>query len=475
MDTQKAKVNVKQLVGEKDVYKIRDFVEQTPINEILLELYELSELEVVLFFRFLKTEAAGELFSHLPEEMQQSIVRNLTKKEIVDIVHELYTDEIADLLEALPPDLAKTILMSVDKPTRIKVNSLLQFSEDEVGSIMSVDLIMLKATWTNQEALQFIKIKRESAEIGQYYYVVDQKNKLIGATTLEEIVFAAKDNLIAAKTEKVVPIYTKQLKEEAARIFTSEAYSALPVITQDGTLIGMLTADDVIDILNEEASEDIYKASGISTHQPQVSYVKASILSLVKSRIFWLVILMIGSTLSQVIIQYLSINFEDKMHAINLSSALMIALIPVTSATSGNAGSQSTSTLTRAVSLGEINQDKMASVFFKEVTVGLILGVILAAVNYLRLCIYYMLTGDIFQMNETKFILLISLVSSISLFLSITFSKMLGTSILIIGLKAKKDPAVMAAPLLTTLIDGLSTLIFFGLAYAVIMPIFFPG
>ena len=167
MDTQKAKVNVKQLVGEKDVYKIRDFVEQTPINEILLELYELSELEVVLFFRFLKTEAAGELFSHLPEEMQQSIVRNLTKKEIVDIVHELYTDEIADLLEALPPDLAKTILMSVDKPTRIKVNSLLQFSEDEVGSIMSVDLIMLKATWTNQEALQFIKIKRESAEIGQ--------------------------------------------------------------------------------------------------------------------------------------------------------------------------------------------------------------------------------------------------------------------------------------------------------------------
>ena len=476
MENQKAKINLKQWILEKNVRMIRAYAEETSVNDILLELHQLDELEVVLFFRFLKTDEAGYLFSSLPEEMQQSIVQNLTKKEITDIIDELYTDEIADLLEALPPDLAKTILLSVDKATRIKVNSILQFSEDEVGSIMSVDLIMLKDHLTNQEALQFIKTKREEAEIGQYYYVVDQKNKLLGATTLEEIVFAPKDALISEQMEKVIPIYTKQLKEEAAHIFAAENYSTLPVITQDGTLIGMLTSDDVIDIITEEASEDIYKASGISTNQPHVSYIKASIFSLVKSRVFWLIILMIGSTLSQVIIQFLSVDFDDKLVSIGVSSSLMIALIPVTSATSGNAGSQSTSTLTRAVSLNEINQDKMSTIFFKEMSVGLLLGTILAIVNYLRLCIYYMATRDLFGSEQTRnFILLISLVSSISLFLSITFSKMLGTSILIIGLKAKKDPAVMAAPLLTTLIDGLATLIFFALAYAVIMPVFFSG
>lgn len=473
MENPKAKLDIKELVLQKDVRQVREFVQQAPINEILYELYQLDELEIVLFFRFLKTDAAGDLFSHLPEEMQQSIVRNLTKKEISDIIDELYTDEIADLLEALPPDLAKTILLSVDKTTRIKVNALLQFSEDEVGSIMSVDLIVLKNHLTNQEALDLIRAKREEAEIGQYYYVVDQKNHLLGATTLEDIVFAPKEDLIIDRIEQVIPVYTKQLKEDAARIFVSEGQSTLPVLTEDGVLIGMLTSADVIDVINEEVSEDIYKASGITTGAHQVSYLKATVFSLVKSRVFWLIILMIGSTLSQIIIQFFSVDFEDKIISMGISSALMIALIPVTSATSGNAGSQSTSTLTRAVSLGEINQGKMSPIFFKEMAVGLVLGLILAVVNYARLSIYYMTTGDIFKTNQTTFILLISLVSSISLFLSIAFSKMLGTSILIIGLKAKKDPAVMAAPLLTTLIDGLSTLIFFALAYAVIMPIFF--
>lgn len=469
MDNQKEHINLKQTIHEKDVHKVRDYVDKTPFNEILIDITELSELEMVLFFRFLKTEAASELFSRLPEELQQSIVQNLTKKEITEIVNELYTDEIADLLEALPPDLAKTILLSVDKTTRIKVNNLLQFGEDEVGSIMSVDIIMLKHDLTNKDALQIIKSKREEYEVGQFYYVVDSKNKLLGSTTLEDIVFSPKDHLISEKIEVVTPIYTKQLKSDAARIFASEDHSSLPVISNDGTLMGMITADDVIDIVNEEASDDIYKASGISTNQPFISYSKATVLSLVRSRIFWLIILMIGSTLSQVIIQYLSEPIENKLTAsIGLSTAVMISLVPVTSATSGNAGSQSTSTLTRAVSLGEINERKMRNVFLKEMCVGLVLGLILAFINYARLCVYYSITGELIK--NTKIILILSLVSSLSLFFSILLAKILGTIILIIGVKTKKDTAVMAAPLLTTLIDGLSTLIFFGFVYACIIP-----
>lgn len=469
MEQQEFEIDIKKLIIQKDVHAIRKYVDNTPFNEIIDALDDLDELDVVLFFRFLKTEPASELFSHLSEETQQSIVQNLTKKEVADIINELYTDEIADLLEALPPDMAKTILLTVDKTTRIKVNSILQFTDEEVGSIMSVDLIMLNENLTNKDALQLIKQKREEAEIGQYYYVVDNKNKLLGSTTLEDIVFSPKDHLISQKLEKVTPIYTKQLKEEAARIFALEDHSTLPVINENGILMGMLTSDDVIDIINEEANEELYKASGISTNQPSTSYLKTSVFLLVKSRVFWLVILMIGSTLSQVIIQYLSTGFDKVVDSAGVSTALMIALIPVTSATSGNAGSQSTSTLTRAVSLGEIKEGKMIQVLFKETMVGFLLGIILAIVNFARLSVYYGISQDI--VNHTKFILLISLVSSISLFISITLSKFLGTGILIIGLKAKKDPAVMAAPLLTTLIDGLATVVFFAFAYAILVPL----
>lgn len=465
------KFDIKYAILTKDVYSIRKFVDESSLNDILFELEQLNDLEVVLFFRFLKTEVAGELFSHLPEELQQIIVKNLTKKEITEIVNELYTDEVADLLEALPSDMAKTILLTVDKETRIKVNELLQFNDNEVGSVMSVDMILLPENLTNREALILIKKRREEAEIGKYFYIVDLKNRLLGATTLEDLIFNPKDSLIKENMIKATSIQTKQTKEQAAIIFANEDRSILPVVNEEGVVLGILTADDVIDIIHEEATEDLYKASGISLNQPTTSYLKTTIWSLVKSRVFWLVILMIGSTLSQVIIQFFSKSFEEAISTqIGLSSAVMIALIPVTSATSGNAGSQSTSTLTRALALGELRDDKMSRIIWKEFLVGLILGSILAVVNYIRLTLYYTITQDLIYEKTRVFVLLISLVSSISLLFSITLSKLLGTTILILGVKFKKDPTVMATPLLTTMIDGLATLIFFSFSFILLIP-----
>ncbi|MBR3832529.1 MAG: magnesium transporter [Mycoplasmataceae bacterium] len=478
MEDKSKKINIKNKIIEKDLYSIREYVDNTSFDEIVNELTELTELEVSLFFRFLKTETASELFSHLTEDQQQTIIQNLTKKEIADFINELYSDEIADVLEALPPDMAKTILLTVDKETRVKVNQILQFKDEEVGSVMSVDIISLKNNLTNKEALSLIKQKRKESEIGQFYYIVDTKNRLQGFTTLEEIVFNPKEELIIKKMKQVATIKTKQSKTEAANIFASEDYSTLPVIDENGILMGMLTSDDVIDIIQEEASEDIYKAAGIvvDDNQPTVSYLKTSILSIVKSRFFWLLILMISSTLSQLIIQFFNNLFEDSLNQVSeLSSvaisSVLIALIPVTSATSGNAGSQSTSTLTRAASLGELKEVKMKEVIGKETLVGLILGSILAVANFVRLIIYYLIYNGML-IQHYKFLLLISLVSSISLLVSITFSKCLGSSILTLALKRKKDPAVMSAPLLTTIIDALSTLIFFGLSYAILIPAF---
>ena len=184
--------------------------------------------------------------------------------------------------------MAKTILLTVDKETRVKVNQILQFKDEEVGSVMSVDIISLKSNLTNKEALSLIKQKRKESEIGQFYYIVDNKNRLQGFTTLEEIVFNPKEELIIKKMKQVATIKTKQLKTEAANIFASEDYSTLPVIDDNGVLMGMLTSDDVIDIIQEEASEDIYKAAGIvvDENQPAISYLKTSIMSIVKSRFF---------------------------------------------------------------------------------------------------------------------------------------------------------------------------------------------
>lgn len=477
MEQQEKKYDIKKMIVEKDLHSIREYADNTSLDDIANELHELNDLEVALFFRFLKTEKSSELFSHLTEEQQQTIIRNLTKNEIADFINELYSDEIADVLEALPPDMAKTILLTVDKDTRVKVNQILQYEDDQVGSVMSVDIIALKTTLTNKEALALIKQRREESEIGQYFYIVDSKNKLQGFTTLEDLVFNPKDEQITEKMKQGVSLKTKQLKAEAAQIFASEGYSALPVTDDNGVLIGMLTSDDVIDILQEEASEDIYKAAGISTtDQGTVSYIKTSIMSLVKSRIFWLLILMIGSTLSQIIIQLFNERFENELKSIPelvgiAITSVLIALIPVTSATSGNAGSQTTSTLTRAASLGELKDVKTNKIIIKETMVGLVLGSILAIANFARLVIYYMAyNGMLF--DHYKFLLLISAISSISLLLSITLSKLLGSSILALIIKTNKDPAVMSGPLITTIIDALSTLIFFALSYAILIPVF---
>ena len=477
MENSIKKFDIKKLLVEKDLASIRKYVEQTPFNEIVLELEELNDLEVALFFRCLKTETSSELFSYLNEEQQQSIIQNLTKQEIADFINELYTDEIADVLEALPPDMAKTILLTVDKNTRFKVNQILQFDDEEVGSVMSVDIIALKSNMTNKEALELIKKKREESEIGQFYYVVDLKNKLQGCTTLEDIVFSPKEDLVSKKMTQVKSVKTKQLKAEAANIFSSEDYATLPVVDDNDILMGMLTSNDVIDIIKDEASEDIYKAAGINyENQPTSSYLKTSVLSIVKSRIFWLIILMIGSTLSQLIIQVFNEKFEESLKNVGeltgiAISSVLIALIPVTSATSGNAGSQSTSTLTRASALGELKDAKMNKIILKEFSVGAVLGSILSLVNFVRLVIYY-LAYDALLIHHYKFILIISLISSISLLISITLSKTFGAAILAITIKTKKDPAVMSAPLITTIIDALSTLIFFLLSYMILIPVY---
>lgn len=466
--------DIRELIQSKNIDAIRAFSEQVTMSEIVEILNQLSEIEGILFFRFLKTEKASEVFSHLDEEMQENIIKNLTQKETYSIINELYTDEIADLIEELPPHLSKAILKNVNKETRSKVNEILKYSETQVGSIMSVDIILLKSSYTNKEALQKIKSKREESEISHIFFVVDNENKLLGSVTLEDIVFGQRDKKFIDNLRQIESVYTFQDKKEASQIFISEFSPILPVVDENNIVLGMLTHDDVIDIINEEVTEDIYKGSGISSKE-LIPYPKAKISTIVRSRVFWLLMLMIGATLSQIIIDsFYSIteNFINAAIEATVSTSILVggilAIIPVISSSAGNAGSQASSTITRSMALNELKNTKPCKVIFKEFKIGVILGSVLMLANFLRLMIYYLVTGDILG-KDSSFYLVIAAASSFALFIVIMLSKISGAVVPILGAKLKKDPAVMAAPVLTTLIDALSTLIFFSVTLLMLL------
>ena len=464
-------LKIEELIQSKDIDAIRLFSEQATMSEIVDTLENLSEIEGILFFRFLKTEKASEVFSYLDEEMQENIIKNLTQKETSSIINELYTDEIADLIEELPPYLSNAILLTVDKKTRTKVSEILKYSENQVGSIMSVDIILLRKKFTNRIALQKIKEKREESEISQIFFVVDGENKLLGSVTLEDIVFSPKDKLIIENVKPIESVFTFQDKEEASQVFISELSPILPVVDENSVVLGMLTHDDVIDIINEEATEDIYKGSGISSKEV-VPYPKARIMAIVKSRVFWLLMLMIGATLSQIIIDSFSIITEnfitDASIEALISTSVILAIVPVISSSAGNAGSQASSTITRSIALNELKNIKSSKIILKEFRVGLILGSILMIANFVRLIIYYLITGQLLDEGYDIYFV-IAAASSLALFIVIVVSKIAGAVVPILGVKFKKDPAVMASPVLTTLIDALSTLIFFSVTLLMLL------
>ena len=465
---------IKELINAKDIDSIRTFSEQSTMSEIAEILNQLDDDQSILFFRFLKTEKASELFSHLDEDMQENIIKNLTQKETSSIINELYTDEIVDLIEELPTYLSETIMKNVKKETRNKVHELLKYTENQVGSIMSVDIILLNKKYTNKIALQKIKEKREESEISQIFFVVDNENKLLGSITLEDIVFATKDKIILENIKPIESVNNFQDKEEAAQIFISELFPILPVVNDNNIVLGMLTHDDVIDIINDEATEDIYKGSGISSKE-LTHYPKAKIMSIVKSRVFWLLMLMIGATLSQMIIDsfyQITEQFLNSAISVTITSTVLmggiLAIIPVISSSAGNAGSQASSTITRSIALNELKNIKPSKVILKEFKVGVILGIILMISNFIRLMIYYLITGDLLG-EDFRIYLVISAAASIALFIVIMLSKIAGSVVPILGVKLKKDPAVMASPVLTTLIDALSTLIFFGVTLLMLL------
>ncbi|WP_322960543.1 magnesium transporter [Mycoplasmopsis cynos] len=463
-----------ELIKNRSVKALRELEEDVTYHDFAqaFESQRLSDEDRLYILRILRTVEAAEVFSYLEDDTKKRLVGLFSDELGQKVLQELETAELVDILEELPVNLMRKILSQTTKEKREIINQILHYNDDEVGSFMQVDISILKSNWNTQKALSKIRTDyNNNLTMVHNFYIVDTENKLIGDVTLEELIFNDEVKNLSEIANPVATVHPNDDKEMAAKVFSDNDRSSLPVVSLDNRLIGIITSDDIIDIIHEEATEDIYKMARISASATEESYLKTSIKSIVKSRVLWLIILMLSATISQYIIQKFTNISENSIEqfGITISTAVIVSLIPIISGSAGNAGSQSTTTVTRSAALGEFSKNDYKKVILKEILVATIIGAIMFIINVVRLYIYYAIpvfSNDAFKDPNNKdwySLSFIILASSVSLWFVVIFAKFLGTIIPLVAIKFKKDPAVMSAPILTTLSDALSTLIFFGL------------
>ncbi len=474
-------MTLKTALKTKKVPEIRKIVKETPIADLADMVEELLAEERKLFFRVLDVEQSGKLFSNLELEFQEKIIKEFSDAQQKEILKTIYADDIADMIEEMPSNIAKQILKNTPKDRRADVNKLLRYEDHQTGSIMSTDMVEIKQSLTPTQAIKIIQSEHGHAEDMLTYFVINQKGKLVGEIDLHQLVFAPKEKKVKDIMGPVASVSTTMDKEGAALEFAKHDAVAMPVVSSQGYLMGMITSDDVIDTIQEEATEDIHRMAGIEGVES--SYLKTSIFKLFKSRVFWLLLLMISSTLSQIVLDSFMRIAATSLHETSIAASTaiitsaLIAIVPVISGAAGNAGSQASTMVTRGIALGEIKKNNTLNVIKKEFGTGVMVGGILAIANFARLLIYYgvqksgdgsMLLSQPANTHSYAYIW-ISFAASLSLFIVIIFAKMVGGLLPLIAHKMKLDPAVMAAPLLTTLIDALSILIFFGISIGILL------
>ncbi len=461
--------NLRKAVSLLDFQTIRTYFENHNTADISKYIIDWEEEEVVMLFRLLPTKKSAELFTYLPPIHQKKMVQIFTRKDIKNLLTDLYNDDIVDILEELPANLTKKILSYAPIEDRDIINQLLNFPEDSVGSIMSVDIIQLKNTDTVSKAIKKIRNAANDIEITHYFYVVDKKHRLIGYVLSEDLILAANvDKITKIMHKDIIAVNSTDDKEGAANAFKFYDMSVLPVVNKEQCLIGMITSDDIIDVIEEEATEDIHKMAGINPSDKQYTYMNTW--DIFKSRFFWLLFLMLSATLSQATLDYFQhwtsgMTGEVTNAVITTTiTATLVAIVPDLSGASGNAGSQASTMVIRALAIGDITKTDYARVFFKELKAGALIGLALFFANFVRLLIYYTVrNGHLDSLHAW-----ISLSGSLALWLVIVLAKLVGGMLPLMASAINLDPAVMAAPLLTTLVDALSIVMFFLITIAIL-------
>lgn len=438
-----------ELIKQKKVLLIREIFDEYNIVD-LSEIFSELELDEAMFvFKILPKDISADLFTYLDSEHQERLISALSSIELQSMLDNMFSDDIVDFLEEMPANVIKYILENVPADHRKEINTLLSYGENTAGSVMSTDFVELREEDTVEKAIVKIKKQASIAETINVCFVINKRRVLVGIVNLRDIIIAKNDKLISEIMDKNIHyVYTNTDQEEVASLLSKYDLTTICVLNDQHCLIGIVTADDVLDILTEEATEDIHKMSGISPTDG--SYLKTSIKEMVKSRISWLLILMISATFTGYILQF----FEDKLSAVTVLSAS----IPIIMSTSGNAGTQSSTMVIRGIAIDDLNIKDIFIVFRKELFVGLLCGAILFVTNFIRLYI--------FGSKNTTFS--ISFVVSLTITISLISANIAGGILPLIAKKLKMDPASAAAPLITTIVDATSLIIYFMLAIAIL-------
>ena len=430
-----------KLLAQREFKAVRSILDVMNEVDIASLLSTLSDKELALAFRLIPKDKAAEVFSNMDTSMQTYLVTMFTEKELKELLDDLYMDDTVDMLEELPANLVKRILATVSASDRSMINQLLNYPEDSAGSIMTTEYVDLREEMTVGQAMAHIKktgIHKETI----YTCYITERRKLVGIVSAKDSMTTDDNVPIKDLMEtEIISVYTHADQEQVAQLFTKYDLLALPVIDQDGRMVGIVTFDDAMDVMVDEATEDITKMAAINPSEK--TYFETSVLQHAKNRIPWLLILMFTSIITGTIIT----RYENAFAAI----PLLVSFIPMLMDTGGNCGSQSATLIIRGIALDEIRFTDLFKVMFKEFRISLIVGAFLAVANGVRIFIQYHNPG-------------LAVVIACSLMGTVIMAKLVGCTLPLLAKKVNLDPAIMASPLITTLVDTFSILIYFNIA-----------
>ena len=429
------------LLRKRDFKAVRSILEVMYTVDIAALLAELDDKEMILAFRLIEKAKAAEVFAEMSSSMQAYLVEMFTEKELKELLDELYMDDTVDLLEELPANLVTRILEQVDREKRAQINTILNYPEDSAGSIMTTEYVDLRRTTTVREAMEHIKQTGIHKETIYTCYVLENR-KLIGIVSAKDLMTMDDDLTMDELMEKeIISVTTHTDQEEAVRLLSRYNLLSLPVLDQQGYMVGIVTIDDAMDVLVDETTEDMEIMNALSpSEQP---YFETGVFRHAKNRIVWLLFLMLSATLTQTIIAH----YEAAFTAV----PLLVSFIPMLTDTGGNCGSQSSTLIIRGLALDEIHFGDIFRVVFKEFRVAILVGAALAIVNGVYMVIRY---------RDPMLALLVS----ISMVATILIAKMIGCVLPLFAKKLHMDPAIMAAPLITTIVDVCSIMVYFQVA-----------
>ena len=441
---------IKELIDSKKFRELKNLLSEEQVVDIAESIKDLEIDEIAKIIRLLNKDMAADLFAELPLSVETELLSKLTDKEAVFIINEMFADDAADVLDEMPANIVTRLLKQCDKETRSDINRLLRYPDDSAGSVMTVEYAELKSNLTIKQAISTLRKEIDEYETINICYVVDNRRKLVGHISLKDILLADSDDILEDVASKdTICVKTTTDQEEVGKLFKKYDLTVMPVVDSEDRLVGIITIDDVMDIMEEEATEDIEKMAAISPSDKP--YLEISPWQTWKARIPWLLLLMISATFTGQIIS----SFENSLAIL----PVLTAYIPMLMDTGGNAGSQASVTIIRSLSLNQVDFRDIGKVIWKELRVSIMVGATLAVANFAKLILI-----DKMLLHNNAITYQVATVICLTIFMIVVVAKFIGCTLPLLTKKLGFDPTVMASPFITTIVDALGLLVYFQVA-----------